>query len=248
MLDDELVRWLAENPPYRINITVYGGSDKTYAELCGCADGFTRATQAVRRLKAAGVYVKLNGSITPFNRDDIDNIFDFAREVQTPLELGTYMFPPMRRENKETGRFDPITAGLCKAEIDKKRLAPEDIDKTVKDIELCRKNGSVSEFAPRFRCRAGRSSFWINWKGEMTPCGMLELFTQHPFEDGFEESWKRINAEINAQTVLAGCADCEKRDICRVCPAMAYSETGDFNEKPLYVCEMTEKWAHEMTR
>lgn len=248
LLDDETINRLIADPPYRINITVYGGSDETYKELCRCADGYTRATAAVRKLRAAGVYVKLNGSMTPFNCKDIDECLGFAKAVEVPVELGTYMFPPMRRADRSTGRFDAADAGRYQAEIDIKRLSAEELKGRRERIYKCINEGSGKELPPRFRCRAGRSSFWINWRGEMTPCGMLELFTEYPFENGFQKSWEKIKESIEKQTVLTECVKCEKRDICRVCPAMAYSETGDFNKKPEYVCKMTENWAKELMR
>lgn len=158
------------------------------------------------------------------------------------------MFPPMRRENKATERFDAASAGKYQAIIDKTRLSPEELANTHKRIELCAKLSRCDESSLMFRCRAGRSSFWVNWKGEMTPCGMLELFTEYPFRDGFRECWQRINSAVKAQKVLESCAGCPERNICKVCPAIAYAESGSFNEKPEYMCEMTRAWKEEILR
>ncbi len=246
LLSGENLELLVKNPPYRINITLYGGSDETYRELCGCENGFSLVTEAVKKLKAAGVYVKLNGSITPFNCKDIDFCFDFARTVEAPLQLGTYMFPPVRREDKKTGRFGAAAAGKYQAIIDKKRYSPEELENKRELIDGCLNNGSSAELPAGFRCRAGRSTFWVNWKGEMTPCGMTELFAENPFELPFDECWARIKESLKNQPALSECVNCEKRDLCKVCPVMAYSETGDLNKKPEYICRMTDEWAREM--
>lgn len=248
MLQGEILGKLIKNPPYKINITIYGGSDETYADLCRCPDGYTRATNAVRRLREAGVFVKINGSITPHNCMDIEKCFDFAREMQTPCQLGSYMFPPTRRDDVTTERFTAEQAGMYQAKIDRLRYAPEDFSNIVANIKKCEAEGSVLDLPERFRCRAGRSGFWVTWKGEMTGCGMMEKFIEHPFEDGFETCWKRINKAIGEQTVLSACKDCPDRDICKVCPAMALAETGDFNCKPSYVCEMHNVWKREMCK
>lgn len=248
MLQGEILERLIKNPPYKINVTIYGGSDETYAELCRCPDGYTRATNAVRRLREAGVFVKINGSITPHNCMDIEKCFDFAKEVQTPCQLGSYMFPPTRRDDVTTERFRAEQAGFYQAKIDRLRYASEDFKKIVSDIRKCETDGSTLDLPEKFRCRAGRSGFWVTWKGEMTGCGMMEKFYEYPFEDGFEVCWKRINKTIAEQTVLSACKDCPDRDICKVCPAMALAETGDFNRKPEYVCEMHNTWKREMCK
>lgn len=44
MIDEQVVEWLKETPPTRINITLYGASDATYERLCRNPKGFTQAT------------------------------------------------------------------------------------------------------------------------------------------------------------------------------------------------------------
>ena len=39
---------------------------------------------------------------------------------------------------------------------------------------------------------AGRTSFWINWKGEMTPCGMMVTPAAYPFRDGLMPAWMEL--------------------------------------------------------
>ena len=51
LINEETVRWLKTCPPVRINISLYGASNETYARLCGNPQGFTRTTNAVRLLK-----------------------------------------------------------------------------------------------------------------------------------------------------------------------------------------------------
>lgn len=248
MLQGEILEKLIKNPPVRINITIYGGSDKTYADLCRCPDGYTRATEAVRKLREAGVAVKINGSITPQNCDDIIECFDFAKEMDTLCQLGSYMFPPTRRDDVSTARFTAEEAGIYQAKIDKMRYEPQDLAAIIAENERCDREGSRKDYPQKFRCRAGKSGFWITWKGEMTGCGMMEKFYEHPFEDGFAECWKRLHKTISEQTVLTACKDCEQRDICKVCPAMALAETGDFNKKPQYICQMNEAWKKELCK
>lgn len=248
MLQGEILERLIKNPPYRMNITIYGGSDRTYKELCRCPDGYTRATEAVRQLKKAGVFVKINSSVTPQNCADIENCFSFAKEMQTPCQIGCYMFPPTRRDDLSTERFSAEDGGKYQAVIDKMRYDPNDLAGIVSEIKNCEENGSQKELPEKFLCRAGRSGFWVTWKGEMTACGMMEKFIEHPFEDGFEECWKRINRAVCAETVLSACRSCKERDICKVCPAMALAEAGDFNSKPDYFCKFHEAWKKEICK
>lgn len=248
MLDDEIIEKLIKNPPYRMNVTIYGGCDRTYKELCNHETGYTRATNAVRKLRKAGVNIKLNGSITPYNCGDVDDCLNFARDINSPVQLGTYMFPPMRRKDKTTGRFSAQEAGIWQAIIDKKKQGEDEVQALKDRIAEVNKNGSKNLFPTKFRCRAGRSSFWINWKGEMLACGMMENIVGYPFENGFENTWKEINTTIKGLSVLKGCEGCKNTDLCRICPAMVLAETGTLNDKPEYICTMMDKWKEEMLK
>ena len=75
LIDENVVAWLKETPPVRFNITLYGASNETYERLCGNPHGFTQVTKAIRLLTEAGMAVKLNCSVTPYNPADLDGIF-----------------------------------------------------------------------------------------------------------------------------------------------------------------------------
>ena len=49
LLDEARVARLAEHPPTRINITLYGAGNETYEALCGRSGMFDRVDRAVRR-------------------------------------------------------------------------------------------------------------------------------------------------------------------------------------------------------
>ena len=43
LIDEATVAWLKNCPPVRINISLYGASDTTYARLCSNPKGFTQS-------------------------------------------------------------------------------------------------------------------------------------------------------------------------------------------------------------
>ena len=93
-------------------------------------------------------------------------------------------------------------------------------------------------------CRAGRSAFWINWQGGMTPCGMMTQPLVSVPELGFAQAWERTRAATERIRLPGACAGCRLKEICHACAAMCVTETGHFDTKPEYVCEMT----HETVR
>ena len=53
--------------------------------------------------------MKLNVSMTPWNVRDMAEIHKIAEELGTPMQLATYMFPPVRRSAEMVGKNDRFT-------------------------------------------------------------------------------------------------------------------------------------------
>ena len=97
LIDDDWLDFFRHEPPSRMNITLYGGCNETYERLCG-RPMYDRVVHNIRALKALGIGVKLNASMTPYNVDDMDAIYAIATELGTPVQMASYMFPPVRRD------------------------------------------------------------------------------------------------------------------------------------------------------
>ena len=64
LIDKDWLDFFRYEPPFRFNITLYGGGNETYERLCG-HPAFDRVTGNIRALKELGVDVKMNVSLTP---------------------------------------------------------------------------------------------------------------------------------------------------------------------------------------
>ena len=235
-------------PPFRFNITLYGGSEETYERLCG-RPMYSRVTENIRALRQLGIGVKLNASMTPYNVADMEAIYGMARELEIPMQLATYMFPPIRRDEALVGCNDRFTA--CQAadysvQWDRLRLEPEQFRQRAQAMKQGMALPSEDEDCQGtpgegVMCRAGRSAFWINWQGGMTPCGMM---TQPLFsvpELGFAQAWERTRAATERIRLPGACAGCRLKEVCHACAAMCVTEPGRLDVRPEYVCRM----AHE---
>ncbi len=247
LIDEQTVAWLKETPPVRINVTLYGGSNETYARLCGNPQGFTQVTNAIRLLKEAGIGVKLNCSLTPDNAGDLEAIFDFSRREMLPIQATSYMFPPMRRDSKLIGvneRFTPEEAAYQAARIAMQMNGEDLFLKHMQEDGLppmpLDPNEDCPELGEGIRCRAGKCSFWITWNGKLLPCGMVPAEEGiDVFQDDFRLAWEQIKSQVQAIRLPGACGRCPARDHCKACAAMVYTESGNFHDIPAYRCAMT---------
>ena len=244
LITEETVAWLKENPPQRINITLYGASDATYARLCGHPTGFTQVTRAIGLLRDAGISVKLNCSVTPENVCDLEDIIAYSDEHKLVLQATSYMFPPLRRDAESVGRNARFAAEECaRTEVKIRRLqyGAENLREYCKAIEshqpvdtpLC-----ADCEGEGLQCRAGKSAFWVTWDGRMTPCGMVNEPAVFPFGQGFADAWQSLRAQTAALHLPPECASCDAKHYCHTCAAMCYTETGRYDCKPQYRCDL----------
>ena len=248
MIDEDVIEWLKHYPPMRINMTLYGASDETYGRLCNNPKGFTQVTKAISLLKENNIQVKLNCSVTPYNKDDLKQMMDFADEHDLVIQATSYMFPPLRKDETKIGqndRFNAEDAALYgayisaysngfdrfKDYIESSQLALYDADDDCGVVE-----------GDHMRCRAGITSFWMTWEGKMLPCGMIPDKGKDPWKVGFDEAWENVKNIVSEITLPVKCAGCGKKDECRACAAMVYTETGTYDKVPQYRCEMTKNY------
>ena len=245
MIDEEVIEWLKHYPPMRINMTLYGASDETYGRLCNNPKGFTQVTKALSLLKENNIQVKLNCSVTPYNKDDLKQMIDFAEEHDLVIQATSYMFPPLRKDETKIGQNDRFIAedaalygayisaysngfDRFKEYIESGQLALYDADDDCGIVE-----------GDHMRCRAGITSFWMTWEGKLLPCGMIPDRGLDPWEVGFDAAWENAKNIVSEITLPVKCAGCGKKDECKACAAMVYTETGTYDKVPQYRCEMT---------
>ncbi len=256
MIDEKCVEWLEKTPPSRMRITLYGGNDDTYTKLCRQSGMFDRTTKAIKLLKEANILTRVMTTLTPYNAGDYEQIIGFANELDMPFQMSSYIFPPYRRDEKNAGeavRLSPQEAARFTVLSDRMNNTKEGF-LNLAEYRM-QQSDSVEDFDEEcirddklpMRCHAGRSTFWINWQGKMTPCGMLSYPVEEPLKIGFKTAWNKIAAGIDELLMPSKCNGCKYSRSCPVCGAAVFCETGEFAKVPSYCCDMA-KATDEITR
>lgn len=247
LIDETMAKWLSAHKPTRINITLYGASEETYQRLCGDGDAFNRVHRAVEYLKRYDVPVKFNASITPQNVDDLADIIAYAKSVGSPIQVATYMFPPVRRDAGMIGhndRLPPEEAALARVKADWLQNEPAwflgQAERYRRFVPL--DDAMLAEQAAGERremsCRAGRCSFWLDWQGNIGNCGMYASVRLPMQGRSFAEAWAQVAEETNRVRYSPVCTNCPNFGLCHPCIAMVYNECGDTQGRPEYLCRM----------
>lgn len=259
LITEEIADMWKQDLPRRVNISLYGSNDDIYGRYCRNPKGFTQVMRGIRLLKERNIPVKLNCTLTPWNRDDMDNIIRISEELEIPVSMPTYLFPPERKavhtgcvEVPEGYRLSPKEA--AKEQVKALYRAfhenpdyEENLQGILDEIKIRekdrneREDGDVSP-PGGFLCSAGVRSFWVNWKGELTPCGMMKSPARDLTEQDFSSAWDEIKEESSCIFTSTECFNCKYRKICQTCAASARAETGGEGNTVPYHCEMCREY------
>jgi len=243
LIDDEYIEFFKTYPPQKVNITLYGCSKKTYADLCGDGAAYEKVKYAIEGLKSKGVNVRINYTITPLNKDDVSKAQTFANTIGVEMKTVSYVFAPVRASG-EAFRLSAREAASLAFKNKLQRFGEErfaELLESGKKGQSDRKGEFLTDECEGISCRAGLSSFWVTYDGKMTPCGMM---TQPSVEiKGFDDAWKEINQARENIKLPNECKNCEYRKHCDICAAVSFAETGKFDGLPIYACEKAKAYA-----
>lgn len=245
LIDEEMAAFFGKHKPRRINITLYGTNEKTYADLCHYPGGFEKTLRGIRLLREQGVDVKIGGSLAKANREDLAQLLEIGGKLDIPVRVDTYMLPATRERERPydmQARLDPLEAAKARIYALKHEMGPDMfVQYAAQSIWLADHPQPEKERPGHMACMAGQCSFTINWQGEMRPCVILTEPAVSVFEVGFENAWKYLVEETDKILLNPKCGVCQVRHMCRTCAASALLETGSYDGVPDYMCRYAEE-------
>ncbi|MBQ7923008.1 MAG: radical SAM protein [Clostridia bacterium] len=242
LIDDDMFAFLVKHPPLRMNISLYGCNDTVYQELCGKPVSDV-VKHNIRRLHNAGIGVKINASVTPYNASEIEEIYAFGKETGVHVQATTYMFPPVRICSEQYGcsqaRFTAEEAAAYMLKCREQYMTAEQLSNS-SGLSVDEDSDCVAEEGEHMRCRAGRTAFWVTWDGRMLPCGMFPYEGYKIADMGFKAAWDAVRAFTETIRMPKECTGCAHKNRCSACAASVIAETGSASVRPDYICRMTE--------
>lgn len=247
LITDELIDTFKEYPPAKISITLYGSNEEKYSEVIRRKGYYDKVVSNIIKLKEAGLSVKINITISEQKEEEIAELYKFIKENAIHAESSCYLFTSMRSEQKNY-RPDYLTAAHNTLLCEKYSNTDEFMIKRAKAISMITESTKEPcEIGEPVPCRAGLAAFWITYNGKMIPCGMLPTPCESAKDDGIAVAWKKINEQMLKYTMPPECKNCGYKNICDVCAASCYTETGYFNKVPEYVCKKAHVFAKLIT-
>ncbi len=237
LIDDRWIRFFQENKPASIQITLYGQNEEVYERVTG-QHSFTKVTENIRKLIAAELPLGLAVTPSKYLGEDAFETIRLGKTFDNSLTVNNYLMPPREETGRSDQQDDLEIDFYVKLEhfLDGKK---ENEIQIVPEEKLPPAGGSAHECSQcGIQCGGGRSSFNIDWKGDMYPCNQLYMVKSFPLRTGFSEAWKRINQIVERWPRVPECEGCAYESICSHCAAQVIRFTKP-GKQPFQLCERT---------
>jgi len=237
MINETIADYLAEWPPFAIEITLYGRTRETYEALTAIPGSYDRCLRGVKLLKERGLPLKLKTVATSINKHEVVAMRQFAEE-----ELGV--------EFKMDGQINPRID--CSQSPLAVRLTPEEV--VALDMNAPKGASEYRRLAKRdrenppnlgqidtvYHCGGGMTGFAINAYGEMGICVISQQETFSVREDGVQRVWEDSLLRLRSlkRTRVTKCVECRIQSLCGMCPANGELENADRESPVNFLCQV----------
>jgi AdoMet-dependent heme synthase len=243
LVTPEIARRLQEAGIQRVSISLDGAKAASHDDLRSVAGAFEGALRGIACFKEVGLPFQINTTITRANLAELPAIYELAIKLGAAAHHVFVLVP--------TGRG---------AEMADQLVSPAEYEEALKWMLARQKEGKLHlkpTCAPQYYrlwreearargekitpqthgmeamtkgCLGGQGFAFVSYKGEVQPCGYLELSAGNIRERPFPDIWAdaELFRQLRAVDDYHGkCHACQYRKVCGGCRARAYALTGD---------------------
>lgn len=221
LITPDIADLLAANPPWEMEITLYGATAETYEAVTGIPGSYERCIRGIELLLERKIALNLK---------------------TMALTLSVHEIPAMKAMAEHWGvrfRWDPnVHARLNHHDGPLKyRLSPEaiaelertDAKRMQQWQEYCDKPWGKPDPEALFTCGAASRTFHVDPYGGLYPCMMVRWLRHDLRESTLEEALTGFLPEVRRLQLDHNrtCRECDVRIPCAICPGWAYVHSGD---------------------
>lgn len=246
LINKEIAGQIKDSGIKRISISLDGADPKTHDEFRQVPGAFEGALNGIKWAKTVGIEFQINTTITRQNWTQIDDIIALADRLGAVVCDFFFLVPTGRAKEMEGQELNPLEYEKILTRLDKKsREVPIKIKTTCAPhysrIQWSRTSLTCPTHLTPKGCLAGTAFCFISYKGEVFPCGYLDVHCGNIRNQAFQEIWKNSQVFDDLRDISkykGKCGRCEYLKVCGGCRARAYAKTQDYlTEEPNCIYE-----------
>lgn len=230
LINDEVMAVLKRKPPFRIRVTMYGASDKTYQNVCGVSNGYTKVAANVLKLKNNGMNISIAMTAIIDNKDDVSKVQKWATENKMRFVSNCRISLPQRVSNEFAKKVRIVGDDYVSLHDTSKVICKKEIQRYINN--------------PFEDCRCYRTTLNVTWTGRMLGCLSICSVSEDALSGDITENFHNLWERLSQIRMPQKCRECNLIDYCVYCPGTLAAESGDPEKVNPYVCAMA-NWVYD---
>jgi radical SAM additional 4Fe4S-binding domain len=236
LITERIADFLAELPPFTIEITLYGATRETYEELTRVPGSYDKCLRGIDLLLERKLPLALKTVAVSINKHEIPAMKQMAADRGVDFKFDGMINP----------RIDcsasPLAVRLTPSEIVEFDL--DDVKRVSEWKRLAKDYGSpvYVEGEPRqvYECGGGVSSFAVDPYGELSICVLSHKDSYNVRDGNFQEGWQDYIRAVRKRTITrpTKCTGCGLKAMCGMCAANGELENGDAESPVDFLCQV----------
>ena len=244
LIDEECAAKIAAHGIPRVSVSLDFPTAEGQDAFRGKAGAFDEAITGIRNLRANGVGVQVNTTITKMNNRLLDEMHELALAEDAAAFHPFLLVPTGRGEDLLNVELSPdeyeevLTWAYRCQKTSPLHFKPTDAPQYYRIIrQLSAKEGravtpqTYGMEAMTRGCLGGITFAFISHIGDVQPCGYFDMQLGNVKETPFSEIWEHspVFDDLRHYDRLRGkCGACEYKGVCGGCRARALAATGDY--------------------
>lgn len=219
--------------PFMVDVSLHGATAETHDRQTRVPGSFDRLMKNLPAMRAAGLHVKLNSTITAWNASELEGMFGLADGLGVLLNVNPTLSP------NDNGDPTPLSIAPSVEEmrhlhrlLEERRAGtpvPAGIDPI--DEEPQGRSGADGAGAPRKNCGVGSSTLAIDPYGDVFPCVQWRQPVGNILQQPLAEIWSGNSKLVQIRSWSVEAAQMVDSlgpagRLMAFCPALAMAETG----------------------
>jgi radical SAM protein with 4Fe4S-binding SPASM domain len=258
LFTDELTQFLVDNPPFRIEVSIYGATREVYEKVSQVKGSFARFIRGLKNIAKSGFNWELKTVLIEDNAKELGLMKSIADDYGVEFKFDGNINPSVGKiGEEEPGGKAPCNTRVDSSQIIDAQLGNEKIKNSFNDLaeyvnyDYTRPNNLYS-------CGAGKNMVYIDSEGNVQMCVLTPHEGQsvrpqpnNPLRDtmskSFDWAWDSFG-ELRKIKLRedSPCHGCEIAALCDNCPGFAHLETGDKHNAVEWLCKTTHEKAERL--
>jgi radical SAM protein with 4Fe4S-binding SPASM domain len=236
IINEQIADYLAEWPPFAIEITLYGRTRETYEALTAIPGSYDRCLRGIKLLKERGLPLKLKTVATSINKHEVMAMRQFAEELGVEFKCDGQVNPRIDCSQS------PLATRLSPEEVVALDLADPKVAEEYRKLAERDSHATpnLSQVDTVYICGGGINSFALNAYGEVGICVISQQDTfsirGSSVRAVWDESLMRLRSRKRSR--LTKCIQCRIQSLCAMCPANGELENGDKESPVEFLCHV----------